>query len=111
VRDSSANIHRLRNDIILFMKNKPKILILFFLCVLVILVLWFNSLKLNLSKPSTGQGKFDLDLGKIFNDLKTAFKNLPPAPNFATSTPATDQVIDTLADKLKNLNSTTKNYE
>jgi hypothetical protein len=90
------------------MKNKPKIIILFILCLVVILGLWFYSLKLNLSKPNGDQGKFNLNLKEIFDDLSNTFKNLPPAPKFSTSTPeATEQVIDTLADKLKNLTTTT----
>ncbi|MDD5290239.1 MAG: hypothetical protein PHT40_03530 [Patescibacteria group bacterium] len=88
------------------MKNKPKILILFILCVLIILGLWFYSLKLNLNKPSDGKGKFDLNLGEIFSDIGDTFKNLPPPPKFSTSTTATDQAIDTLADKLKQLENT-----
>ena len=86
--------------------KKIKFYALFGLCLVVILGLWFYSLKLNLSKPNGDQGKFDLNLGEIFSDLSDTFKNIPPAPKFSTSTPATNQAIDNLAEKLKQLENT-----
>lgn len=86
------------------MKRNIKLYFLFFFCVLLILLVWLYTLKLNLTKPEKNNNE---GLSKIFNSLKNvgdSFKNLPPLPQ-NTTTPQ-DIILAEVSDKLLELTST-----
>ncbi|HOY56283.1 MAG TPA: hypothetical protein PLH37_02550 [bacterium] len=86
------------------MKRNIKLYFLFFFCVLLILLVWLYTLKLNLTKPEKNNNE---GLSKIFNSLKNvgdSFKNLPPLPQ-NTTTPQ-DIILAEVSDKLLELTAT-----
>ncbi|GEM_PF-2858839 len=86
------------------MKKNIKIYFLFFFCVLLIVLVWLYTLKLNLTKPEKNNNE---GLSKIFNSLKNiddSFKNIPPLPKNTTS--SQDIILAEVSDKLLELTTT-----
>ncbi len=82
-----------------------KIYIFIAICMVVIIGMWLYTLKLNLSKPS----KSTFDWSEIFGGWGDAVKDVPPMPQLNTTTPeVSDELINELADKLKDV---TKDWE
>jgi len=87
-----------RNDKNNKMNNKNiKLYIIITVCLVVILSMWFYTLKLNLLEESDSSFSFK----EIWDDIKNIGQEIPPMPELTTTADMPEDILDEVADRLK----------